>query len=580
MSPESGQVRNLDRQATSSLPSPLVLPPTHPQTSPSSTADSHSAGPSSPHAPPRGRPRYPSGLAHDGLRVPLHRRGTSKTYERLEDLLKEAGYKETRVFTPEADRCREHERAHGKGNNADGVVRTGVDTVVGFLAGLVLGPADVLHTETKAYQSDIASKLGNNSEPSIFRSEGITCLCRTLFPGSTAEASSSRTLGSRGQPLGSGHIASNDYSFIVRPSPAQDYLRHIASAPNTLRRSLPGERAPLPAAKKSTISLKDGIHTQDTPSPPLPPSWFKSIARAILGSSVAHIGRHHTADTHPRSPSPPEHSRLGHSSQPMSHPNTVCDPGRSNRKYTIAGVRDTGASLRGRSTPSLPTSFGSSQPPNILAMRSQVSSGQVVKMNVICHSGPVSRSSFLARRKPGSDSLTTTSLGNLSGGSSQGKGKAQESTSRKSQRKRERDLANSGPSLSVRVETDGSILGDGGDYDSISEDEDEGEVDLSKLLVHPRRQQSINSLRRHLERTSKFRGEDNVFFCNARAWTLRGGDCLDTAPDGSGRTRRGSVNDGDWGVLVTPRPGRDSRTSHRRRALPVSWTQQSGSSRR
>ncbi len=35
---------------------------------------------------------------------PLHRRGKSKTYERLEDLLREAGYKETRVFTPEAER--------------------------------------------------------------------------------------------------------------------------------------------------------------------------------------------------------------------------------------------------------------------------------------------------------------------------------------------------------------------------------------------------------------------------------------------------------------------------------------------
>ncbi|KAJ7217491.1 hypothetical protein B0H12DRAFT_975148, partial [Mycena haematopus] len=51
---------------------------------------------------PRGRVRklYPEGVG----RVPLHRRGTSKTYERLEDLLREAGYKETRIFTPETER--------------------------------------------------------------------------------------------------------------------------------------------------------------------------------------------------------------------------------------------------------------------------------------------------------------------------------------------------------------------------------------------------------------------------------------------------------------------------------------------
>ena len=35
-------------------------------------------------------------------RPPLHHRGTSHMYETLEDLLREAGYKETRIFTPEA----------------------------------------------------------------------------------------------------------------------------------------------------------------------------------------------------------------------------------------------------------------------------------------------------------------------------------------------------------------------------------------------------------------------------------------------------------------------------------------------
>lgn len=33
-----------------------------------------------------------------------HRRGTSKQYESLEDLLTAAGYKETRIFTPESER--------------------------------------------------------------------------------------------------------------------------------------------------------------------------------------------------------------------------------------------------------------------------------------------------------------------------------------------------------------------------------------------------------------------------------------------------------------------------------------------
>jgi hypothetical protein len=92
-----------------------------------------------PHTPPRGRSRYPSSLANEGLRVPLHRRGTSKTYERLEDLLKEAGYKETRIFTPETERNRGHERVNEEARQSDGKLKNSVDTVVGLLSGLVLG---------------------------------------------------------------------------------------------------------------------------------------------------------------------------------------------------------------------------------------------------------------------------------------------------------------------------------------------------------------------------------------------------------------------------------------------------------
>src|ERR1700761_3133942 len=47
---------------------------------------------------------YPSSMS----RLPTTARGRGRsnvaTYERLEDLLREAGYKETRIFTPEAER--------------------------------------------------------------------------------------------------------------------------------------------------------------------------------------------------------------------------------------------------------------------------------------------------------------------------------------------------------------------------------------------------------------------------------------------------------------------------------------------
>ncbi|KAJ7039817.1 hypothetical protein C8F04DRAFT_1084965 [Mycena alexandri] len=84
-------------------PSPKRITSPSPSLSPS---NSNSAGsstePTTPPSQPRARVRklYPESVG----RVPLHRRGTSKTYETLEDLLAEAGYKETRIFTPETER--------------------------------------------------------------------------------------------------------------------------------------------------------------------------------------------------------------------------------------------------------------------------------------------------------------------------------------------------------------------------------------------------------------------------------------------------------------------------------------------
>lgn len=57
------------------------------------------------------RPRYPTTLSRSSARTPRTplqpRPGSSKQYETLEDLLTAAGYKETRIFTPEAARIQQ-----------------------------------------------------------------------------------------------------------------------------------------------------------------------------------------------------------------------------------------------------------------------------------------------------------------------------------------------------------------------------------------------------------------------------------------------------------------------------------------
>jgi len=399
------------------------------------------------------------------------------------------------------------------------------------------------------------------------------------FSGSTARASLSRAQRAQGRPLTSSGVT-NHGPQDVHASPARAYLRHIASAPNIPRRRLLREHTPTPVAKRSTTSLKDDRHTPRSPQPPMPPSWLGTVARAVLGFPGAHVGGPNHIRSHTSPPLPPGQS--GHpTSELSSRSSTVREHRRSNRKLPTSPLEDTTARLRGRSTPSLPTTLDPLQPPTILAMHSQVSPGQVVRLNVVCRSAPASRSSSVVARKTGSDSPASARLSNFSRGSIRGKGKASRLAGRK-RRHNQGHVADRGPNLSCRVEDDVALHPsvDWDDYNSSSEDEDDGEVDLSKLLVHARRQQSIQSLRRHLERASKARGGDNNSFNVAGSWTLRGGDGSTVTSEDRGRRRRGSANDGDWGFLVTPGRGRDDQSLRQRSGIPVSWTQQDGNSRR
>lgn len=115
--------------AVPSPPSPTTSSPGLTQ----STSNSSSSPPPVFTPPRQPKPRYPN-LG----RVPLHRRGTSQTYERLEDLLREAGYKETRVFTPESERL-ESQKQSSDSSHSNGKKQGVGATVVGFLTGLVTG---------------------------------------------------------------------------------------------------------------------------------------------------------------------------------------------------------------------------------------------------------------------------------------------------------------------------------------------------------------------------------------------------------------------------------------------------------
>ncbi|KAK7055283.1 hypothetical protein R3P38DRAFT_2846179 [Favolaschia claudopus] len=154
-----------DKASYNIIPTP---PSPRDQTSPSppslspSNSNFNSAGsttePTTPPPRPSGRTRkpYPEGVG----RVPLHRRGTSKTYERLEDLLREAGYKETRIFTPETERTASQDETKSPNLGS---------TFVGFLSNLVPSRTSSLKREEDPDTEIAVPVYSPPSSPSLNR---------------------------------------------------------------------------------------------------------------------------------------------------------------------------------------------------------------------------------------------------------------------------------------------------------------------------------------------------------------------------------------------------------------------------
>ncbi|KAF5390049.1 hypothetical protein D9757_003799 [Collybiopsis confluens] len=225
--------------------------------------------------------RYPNNLALG--RTPLHRRGTSQTYEPFEDLLREAGYKETRIFTPEIERT---VPTDNQSNGSDG--KSKVAGVVGFLSGLIPGSRSsslqVESTEetkgsrysppgspTLAARRNFGPKKEKEYHPSQESDEDATPRpLRTggplhLRPNDTSihythnnhsyttlsQSSSSKQMP---PPLPPSH--NNPPVSDSRPSRATAYLRHIASVPDIPGADLQRSQSPSESTRNRQMKRK------------------------------------------------------------------------------------------------------------------------------------------------------------------------------------------------------------------------------------------------------------------------------------------------------------------------------------
>lgn len=447
-----------------------------------------------PSTPSRGRlaSRYPAALSKgEPGRVPLHRRGTSRTLEAMEDLLRENGYKETRILTPEAERIQAMTEERR---------RQSTWRIRQLLAGWLPGAGDsepatddestpgprrsrmpVNPTQTATYHSTPSSPLAHKRP--LDQAQAIHPLSSPNSASSTTLSSLRSGASSEGRtvsyqptrrdihdriPAIRAETSSANLRTYAQVSAAGRYLRHMASTPNIAKRPASSLRR-APSERVSSLNVEH----------PLPSSWFESVTKAVLRTSdgAAHIG--------------------GPISRPSSRQSERPAHAFKENKFLLDDRTPKLSGTTGRSASGLPPGA------TLYLQRPQTAPSAVNTAHVTCRSAPGSRSASRAGDRLGG--------GGGGGGSLRGTRKDRHDRARRGSRPTIGDRV---PSLaSTHVENDAWAgmhwqdgkrvplmqLEDASHEEAIdSDDDDEGELDLARLLVPPKRQYSIQSLRKHL----------------------------------------------------------------------------------
>ncbi|KAL4078147.1 hypothetical protein V8B97DRAFT_1218022 [Scleroderma yunnanense] len=603
----------------------------------------NTGGSSTPITPPRGRPmsRYPESLG----RVPLHRRGTSRTYECLEDLLREAGYKETRIFTPEAERTA-GSSAEKRGGRLGTGVRGGVDAVIGFLSGLVsrssspVREATTPGDATAAFSQETArptcssppsplpqvrqlngptkiSKLSSSASVSKYShnasseslhitvqrmrvSSALVPADTSCTPFSTKPAHnvvhSHQSL--RGHPhLPHPPVPQQRLPFHRQPSKlsksdvpnAHANLRHMASAPNihhlnkrlsssgiSLRSQQPlpqSVRQPNRETQRSCLVVDLNDHHADyeykreannqDPQMPLARNWLESVTRGILPGVGTAINSD-TASTKTVA-TQKTNSALSDRSQPRGR--------QSNRKPSLLS-------------------------PQIQHQKARICEGQVHCARVLCRSAPTSRASSMVRtnvvegktqpqsNKSNRPAKSREGHPSLRGWRAKGKPKDTDIVPCLAKTLVENDEWGNRYLDEWGMDTHGDELSSDGDDDE-DDDDDDDEVGLDRLLVPARRQQSIQSLRRHLHRPRSEAASNAALVPNSGRPSPfgtalpRGRNRRDWRNGSWGTSQEhewisGQGDDGEEGyayVFTSSKFGSTGKNNRRRQGLPGSWAQ-------
>ncbi|KAI6037634.1 hypothetical protein EDC04DRAFT_3064432 [Pisolithus marmoratus] len=504
--------------------------------------------------PLRGRTmaRYPDSLG----RVPLHRRGTSKTYERLEDLLREAGYSETRVFTPEAERSAGNLSGKQEGR-LNSSIRGGVGAVVGFLTGLVsrnssLSREPATSGEATAAISQHTEGQVSSAPPSplsqVRRLDGLT---RASNASSTTSLSGySQNLSSESLHITVQRMRINSALGSAEPIHSSAGTARHSVQPHQSSRALPHHsryqlmQQQRPSLHRQPSKLgQSGVppshthlrHMASAPNiQPLNkrPSSSEISLRSHQRLQVAY-GSHRGTRRHRRVFGANDHEVASNYECKRELKDQVAQPPlprnwlESVARAVLSGAgttltSDTASARTAATQKSLsalsehsrlqrqgtqPTRKPPLLRPEIQGQKAKLCEVQVHHAVVLCRSAPTSRASSPVRTNLIDQHSQT--LSNRLNQSRKTRDKYLDSRGRRKGKDRDRDIV---PSLAkTQVENDGwetqhRYLGGwgmdtrGNESPSDEDDEDdEDELGLDRLLVPARRQHSVRSLRKHLQ---------------------------------------------------------------------------------
>ncbi|KAJ4468768.1 hypothetical protein J3R30DRAFT_3245684, partial [Lentinula aciculospora] len=379
--------------------------------------------------------RYPSDLARAGDgRTPLHRRGTSQKYEPFEDLLREAGYKETRIFTPETERIASRTDGRDGSSGGKGTVAGVVEFLSGFIPGSRTSSLRENSKATKDHYSPPTSPSPSSMSISRKRSQTVNSelereLQKQLVEDeATPRATRTRnslsvhpTLDTTPSPSSSSKQMppplplSNDKNITYldhRPSRATAYLKHIASVPDIPGASLQRSHSNIATnARRRRTTRRSGIKDshyvdddedddfnsvyegrtrgngegeEDTNVPPLPKGWLETVARAVLfgtggpHSLIPNVTLQVTEST--------TGSRAVSQPHPNSQPSSTYGNWATAMPSPLSGIKSASVGTFGisRPRPTLMIRLDNSS-------RSNTSEGEIRQARVVCRSAPASR---------------------------------------------------------------------------------------------------------------------------------------------------------------------------------------------